>query len=593
MLQLTQEQKAILQSEGNIKINAVAGSGKTTTILEYAKSKPSSKRMLYLAFNRSVKLHAQEKFKTAGIHNVRVETAHSLAYKTVVLSGGFTIATASYKSHEIADILQINKVDRITAFIIAKHVAKYFSYYCNSNKHTLGELNYLETIQDKKSLQFVLNNRSIIEAKTALFWELMETKKINITHDFYLKKFQLSNPLLAYDFILFDEAQDASAAMIDVVLKQKSIKVFVGDTHQQIYGWRYAINSLEQLSFPDFNLSTSFRFSTTIASLAQKTIAWKERILPQPSFSIQGLGIKHPIVTRAKIGRTNVALLLKAIEVVIEQAQVERIYFEGHINSYIYAEDGASLYDVLNLYNGKNARIKDKLLRSMQTINDLRDYINKTGDSELAILLEIVLTYKNEIPNLLNQLKQKHVSLGDKNQAQLIFSTVHRSKGMEYDEVELLNDFIQEEDLISALKDKSLNDLGKLRLNEEVNLLYVGITRAKQKLIIPSIYLPLSLPLDDTIIPAATLNAVNHLDSISPVNVVKSENKTKAYSVAEIRQTHQKAYEPWTAEMDKDLQAFVNEGYSIQHIALILGRSTGSIRSRITKKFVEKKGSHC
>ena len=30
-----------------------------------------------------------------------------------------------------------------------------------------------------------------------------------------------------------------------------------------------------------------------------------------------------------------------------------RHYFEGNINSYTYADDGASLYDILNLYNGK------------------------------------------------------------------------------------------------------------------------------------------------------------------------------------------------------------------------------------------------
>lgn len=34
-MELTQEQLEIIKSSGNIKINAVAGSGKTTTIIEY------------------------------------------------------------------------------------------------------------------------------------------------------------------------------------------------------------------------------------------------------------------------------------------------------------------------------------------------------------------------------------------------------------------------------------------------------------------------------------------------------------------------------------------------------------------------------
>lgn len=38
-MELTGEQSAIINAQGNIKINAVAGSGKTTTIIEYAKAR--------------------------------------------------------------------------------------------------------------------------------------------------------------------------------------------------------------------------------------------------------------------------------------------------------------------------------------------------------------------------------------------------------------------------------------------------------------------------------------------------------------------------------------------------------------------------
>jgi hypothetical protein len=55
---LTREQTAIVSSAGNIKINAVAGSGKTTTLIEYARVRPGEK-ILYLAFNRAVKLEAE------------------------------------------------------------------------------------------------------------------------------------------------------------------------------------------------------------------------------------------------------------------------------------------------------------------------------------------------------------------------------------------------------------------------------------------------------------------------------------------------------------------------------------------------------
>ena len=59
-MELTKEQYNIVHSVGNIKINAVAGSGKTTTVIEYAKARPQNSKILYLAFNRSVKLEAMK-----------------------------------------------------------------------------------------------------------------------------------------------------------------------------------------------------------------------------------------------------------------------------------------------------------------------------------------------------------------------------------------------------------------------------------------------------------------------------------------------------------------------------------------------------
>jgi F-box protein 18 (helicase) len=44
----------------------------------------------------------------------------------------------------------------------------------------------------------------------------------------------------------------------------------------------------------------------------------------------------------------------------------------------------------------------------------------------------------------LKGLKEKHVSRDDKENADIIFSTVHRCKGMEYDSIHLVNDFITE-----------------------------------------------------------------------------------------------------------------------------------------------------
>src|SRR5690606_9398373 len=141
----------------------------------------------------------------------------------------------------------------------------------------------------------------------------MNSGEIGIIHDFYLKKFQLSNPVLDYDYILFDEGQDASAAMLSVFLAQNATKVIVGDTHQQIYGWRHAVNSLEKTSFTTYHLSTSFRFPQAIADLASKLLEWKKHLKRYTLLRITGAGSSTAERSKATIARTNLGLLLNAI----------------------------------------------------------------------------------------------------------------------------------------------------------------------------------------------------------------------------------------------------------------------------------------
>ena len=142
----------------------------------------------------------------------------------------------------------------------------------------MQDLNYLDVVTDEKAKTFVTSFYPYIENQSRLFLGKMDKGEIEITHDFYLKKFQLSNPILYFDYILFDEGQDASPAMLDIFLKQKATKVIVGDTHQQIYGWRYAVNSLEKADFKTYYLSTSFRFSQPIANLAMEILKYKNHV---------------------------------------------------------------------------------------------------------------------------------------------------------------------------------------------------------------------------------------------------------------------------------------------------------------------------
>lgn len=242
VMKMTAEQQAIMGTEGNIKINAVAGSGKTTTIIEYARTRPQGSSILYLAFNKAVKLEAAKKFAAKDLHHVKVETAHSLAYRHVVYQHQYEVRQQGYRTHEIAELLDLKgNGEKHAAFIVASHINKFITYFCNSRAEKVQQLNYLDVVSDPKAKVFVKTMYPYIEQQTRQLLARMDRGDIAITHDFYLKKFQLKNPKLPFDYILFDEAQDASAAMLDIFLKQTATKVIVGDTHQQIYGWRYAV----------------------------------------------------------------------------------------------------------------------------------------------------------------------------------------------------------------------------------------------------------------------------------------------------------------------------------------------------------------
>ena len=448
----TDEQKEIIFSEGDIKINAVAGSGKTSTLYGYAKER-QDKKILYLGFNRTVKEEAQRKF--VDLPNVKVETAHSLAYKHIVkmgfrLADRFTITT-------IMELLNMPK--RPDTYALAYHINKYISAYCNSDVISMKQLDYLSCV-DAESMEFVQRNYDSIMVHSRTILKKMNNREIQMTHDFYLKKFQTIKPILDYDIILFDEGQDSSPVMLDIFNNQKAQKVIVGDVHQQIYAWRHAVNSLERCDFRNYNLSKSFRFDDNIANLAKHILSKKDGI----DVEIHGAGTfgKEKKV-KAFLGRTNVGLISRAL-----QEDKGNIHFEGNIQSYLRNDNGVSIYDVLNLKQGNKDWIKDPVIKSFKSIDELTEYIEQSGDRQLKPLVDIVNIYDTRLPHLLKGLTSSHV---EKEKAEFIFSTVHKSKGMEYDFVEMIDDFA------------NINQLTPEE-NEEVNLIYVAATRTKSSLII-------------------------------------------------------------------------------------------------------------
>jgi F-box protein 18 (helicase) len=285
------------------------------------------------------------------------------------------------------------------------------------------------------------------------------------------------------------------------------------------------------------------------------------------------------------LARTNLGLLLKAIEYVTERKKIKHIYFEGNINSYTYADDGASLYDILNLSNGKRHLIKDKLIKSMRGLDELEDYIHKTEDVQLSLMLDIVKDYGNKIPKILKQIKSKHVDNDEKDKAEIIFSTVHRSKGMEYEAIQLVNDFVTEDKIKELVKDEDKNALDRDKINEEINLLYVAITRTKNSLHIPETLLPMNFPNSDRI---HKIRVESNKDSARNKGGNKGMDNDSSERYDEIRKEHNGAYRPWRPDLDEELTIMYCEGLNVRDMSIHFGRTKGAIRSRIRKLELEE-----
>lgn len=572
-MNLTEQQEAIVHSSSDLKINAVAGAGKTSTLIAYAANHPR-KKILYLVFNKSVKEEAIEKFARKGLSNVTVETAHSMAYKALFHRGSsVSLNFSGYSAYEVRSLLKMSMGDLIHEMKIATQVVNLCSCFCNGSALLLKECDYLSYLPEGKERSFVEEYYDLIHKFTRTFLGMMYHGKIPITHEFYLKQYHLQHPTLPYDIVLFDEGQDASGVMLDIFQKQKARKVIVGDHNQQIYSWRYAINALETLDFEERFLSASFRFPQDVAGLANKVLERKAALGHKPTPAITGLGQeKRESPVKATIGRTNAGVLVAAIDELVEQSKIETLYFEGNFQSYTYADENGSIWDILNLQQGKKSQVRSGLIKGMKDMSQLKEYADEANDTPLKGLIDVVERYQSDLPRLVKNIKEAQVPVEQKHAADRVFSTVHKAKGMEYDEVTLVQDYMTDERLQELLSSGE-HGVDKVKLAEEVNLLYVALTRTKNKLHIPDELLPID---SDNLVARS-----QHIYSVKTEEQRWTHSTTTEVINDDRKKAHKNAYKKWTEAEEKKITQLYEKGMSIKEIANKVKRNYGAVRIRL------------
>lgn len=476
----TEEQQAILDSTGRILlINARAGTGKTTTLQMIATAHPNMK-ILYLVYNRKAKEEADGKFP----NNVEIRTVHSLAF-----SGNISRWKNQIGTFTIADMLPAFKGAK-NAQQLAALSYEFIEFFLNSpfpKVETAMELfkaEHLEYVTDevKKSIQYT-QDRMVQSSKEILGQWYRQEK--SCPHDFYLKLFHhdgdFYKSLNSFDVILVDEGQDLSPIMLDALKHCQKRIVIVGDTHQQIYSFRYAIDAMKRFPADDErDLTMSFRFGKNIANLASVFI---REAKGEKNFRIKGNPVKSSRVSfysglpRPKKGercailsRTNLALFEKALGL---RSRGIPFSLEGNISAIL-----GRILDVYYLSEGEQNKIRDPFIQSFKSLDSLEVYSRDLDDFQLAGLAKVVREYARLLPGAVyNMMRESKSTVENQKGPGIILSTVHGAKGQEYERVYIDPDLAASFTKNAGL---SVNEFG-----DDANIAYVAFTRAIQELYLP------------------------------------------------------------------------------------------------------------
>ncbi|EDQ2394259.1 ATP-dependent helicase [Salmonella enterica subsp. enterica] len=453
----TAEQSAVIAWQGTrLVVGAFAGTGKTTTLRRFAEQSPDE-RMLYVAYNRAIRDEAQQKFP----YNVTCRTSHQLAFAVTGKHFGPRI-TGNLKVTDIARVLNSKN------WRLAGNVLFTLNHFMSSADeqimavHTPGE----EELSGEEQAQTLAAARQV--------WLMMTARRgdFPVTHDTYLKLYQLSRPHLSsrYSTILFDEAQDANPVTSAIVLNQTCRVVLVGDPHQQIYRFRGADNAMNAPELDGADrlwLTHSFRFGPEVANVANRLLALKGE-----TRKVTGKGGPDRVVEtlprtcghRAVLHRTVCGVIGTALHYSLAG---KKVYWVGGMESY-------RVEDLLDLYwlsvDLPERMKKDTLTQNYRDYAEYCEVAEETGDPEMKQSMNILDQFF-PLPDRLKTLWQQRVE--DEREADVTVCTAHRSKGLEWDTVKLYDDFA---DILDP-------EMPADKRDDELNLLYVAATRARRTLV--------------------------------------------------------------------------------------------------------------
>jgi DNA helicase-2/ATP-dependent DNA helicase PcrA len=455
---------------GHAMIEAVAGSGKSTTLLKVLDLLPQTASVAFVAFNREIARH----LRGQAPQHVKVCTLHSLGYEAVRNAYGDAIALDDRKTTRIVSQLvpaglRAREADTRRELGRLVSLAK-AALVDPANPRAVAEL------VDRYGISLALDSMQISSLLDQALDRSLDDREVMDYDDMIYWPVRLGLRTPHFDVLLVDEAQDLNAAQIELVLR--SVRpggrvIAVGDRRQSIYGWRGADTEaiprlIDQLGATTLPLSISYRCPRRHVELARQLAPQIEAAPDAQEGSVQTFAEEQlPEVVRPGdliICRTNAPL----VECVF------RLLKRG-IRAVISGKDMSS-----NLQSLAREARGDTLSQMLQRLEAWHDMERRrlaeceASETRFALSDDRVASLKAIMAHC-HTTTDVFTTLDDlyrRRAGRVTLSTVHRAKGLEAERVVILRP--------DQLPLVVTRDWEKI---QERNVEYVALTRSKFELV--------------------------------------------------------------------------------------------------------------
>lgn len=470
----------ITGGRGSAIVEAVAGSGKTTTIVAAANLLSANLSCAFVAFNKSI----AEELKSRLPKHVKAMTLNSMGFQTWARFIGQQYRV-EVDGNKVRNIIQEvvpgddreevgNGLAKLVALAKSIGIAPGFrgALTRDTDENWLNLIDHYDV--DVQDMNLAIKYARIVLAKD------IETGKQVIDFDD-----QLYLPVIhgarfwQNDWLFVDEAQDVNQiqrAMLRRALKPNGRLVAVGDPHQAIYGFRGAdtdaiINIKKEFGAVTFPLSVSYRCPKAIVKEAHNYVSHIESTLTAPEGKVESLDKYEPATfepTDAILCRNTGPLVQQAYKLLRAKVACRVLGREIGVGltamvKKMKAKTIESLVQRLAAYVDRECAAfiakgqeekADALTDRVQTIHV---FIDQLGEN------------RRTVPALVEEIESLFT---DNNKGVLTLATCHKSKGLEFPRVFILN-----RELMPSPWARQ-----PWQMEQERNLQYVATTRAKSEL---------------------------------------------------------------------------------------------------------------